>query len=166
MGKDDTDQLTKIRLARPVVLRPYTQHRVLVSKLLKGVIMTEPKQDVMRKCGCRVMNSVHEVSATRPFEVLLTNFSAKERKLPKGMVVAYGSRYRVGLIHLTGQAAQEVLDGHGIQCAVYEAREKDIAESIPKEDVAEIMQLIKLVEDQLAYRRTSSPTREPDLHYH
>ena len=89
-GKDDSDQLTKIRLARPVVLRPFTQHRVRVSTLLQGVIMTEPKHEVMRKYNCRVMNSVHDVSANEVFEVLLTNFSSQPQQLPKGMVIAYG----------------------------------------------------------------------------
>jgi len=117
-GKDDTDQLTKIRLARPVVLRPFTLHRVCFSTLLKGVILTEPRQEMMRKYGCRVMNSVHEVSADRPFDVLLTNFSAHSRRLPKGMVIAYGSRSPVSLIHLSGDAAKEVLDGHGLGFAV------------------------------------------------
>ena len=83
------------------------------------------------------------------------------------MVVAYGSRSPVALIHLTGQAAQEVLDGHGIQnSAVDEAREKDIAESIPKEDVAEIMHLIELVDEQLAYRRTPLRHENQTLRYH
>ena len=44
----------------------------------------------MRKYNCRVMNSVHDVSANEVFEVLLTNFSSQPQQLPKGIVIAYG----------------------------------------------------------------------------
>ena len=115
--------------------------------------MTEPKHEVMRKYNCRVMNSVHDVSANEVFEVLLTNFSSHPQQLPKGMVIAYGSRSPLALIHLTGEAAREVLDGHGLRYAVEDMQERDVAENLAEEDDAEKMHIIKLVDEQLEYQR-------------
>ena len=109
--------------------------------------MTKPKQEFMRK---QVMNSVHDVSATQPFQVLLTNFSAQPRRLPKGMVVAYGSRSPVALVHLNGLAAQEDLDGHGPGSSFEELQEKDVVHGLTKVDTSEVMHIIKLVKEQLA----------------
>ena len=115
--------------------------------------MTEPKQEFMRKYNCRVMNSVHDVSANEVFEVLLTNFSSQPQQLPKGMVIAYGSRSPVAFIHLTGEAAREVLDRHELGHAVEDMQEKDAMDNLAEEDDAEMMHIIELVDEQLEYQR-------------
>lgn len=52
------------------------------------------------------MNSVHEFQADMPFEVVVSNFTAKPKFLPKGKVVAYASRSPVSLVHVDGEAAR------------------------------------------------------------
>ena len=99
------------------------------------------------------MNSVHDVSVNEVFEVLLTNFSSQPQQLPKGMVIAYGSRSPLALIHLTGEAAREVLDGHGLRYAVEDMQERDVADNLAEEGDPEGMRIIKLVDEQLEYQR-------------
>ena len=76
------------------------------------------------------MHSVHDFSANEVFKVLLINFSSQPQQLQKGMVIAYGSRFPVSLIHLKGEAAREVLDGHGLRYAVEEMQEKDVVDNL------------------------------------
>ena len=115
--------------------------------------MTEAKREFMRKYNFRAKNSYPGVSANQPFEVLLTNFSAHPRRLSMGMVVTYGSRSPVALIHLNGLAEQEVLEGHGLGPSVEELQEKDVVDGLTKVDTSEVMHIIELVHEQLAYRR-------------
>ena len=82
------DTLCLVRLSRPVTLPAFTQCRAVVSTKLEGLILTEPKPDVQTKYGVRCVNSVHETAEGEDFDIILTNFTAKERKLPKGMVVS------------------------------------------------------------------------------
>ena len=56
----------------------------------------------------REINGVHEVIREEPFELLLSNFSKEERKLPKGMVIAYAAPSPLALITLAGKAAKEM----------------------------------------------------------
>ena len=55
-----------------------------------------------------MINGVHEVIPEEPFELLLSNFSKLERKLPKGMVIAYAAPSPLALIPLAGKAAKEM----------------------------------------------------------
>ena len=107
--------------------------------------MTEQKQEVMRKYNSRFMNSVHDFSTTQHFKVLLTNVSAQPRSLPKGMVVVYGSRSPVSLIHLNRLAAQEVIDCHGLGSLVEELQEKNVVDGPTKFETSEVMHIIELV---------------------
>lgn len=111
---DESSKLTKIRLTKPVTIPSHTQAKVQASTLLQGLIVTEPKHDVTEKYHVRVMNSVHEVDASLPFHVLVTNFSQVPRQLPKGMVIAYASRSPLAFISLQGGAAQELCGVHNI----------------------------------------------------
>lgn len=111
---DESAQLTKIRLTKAINIPPHTQLKVQVSTLLQGLIVTEPKHDVTERYNVRVMNSVHEVDASMPFHILVTNFSAVPRFLPKGMVIAYASRSPLAFISLQGGAAQELCSIHNI----------------------------------------------------
>jgi len=150
---DDTEQLTKIRLVRPIVLKPYTQHRVQVSTLLQGVIVTEPKNEVMRRFGCRVMNSVHEVRAGQPFELLMTNFSAHPRRFPKGMVIAYASRSPVVLIHVGSKTANELVKEHCLSQAVDDMQEEIALERLSADVAQQMMHIIDVADEEQAYRR-------------
>ena len=63
----------------------------------------------MRKKKDRVIKSVHDVSATKPFEVLLNIFSAQPQRHSKGIVISYELRSPVARIYQNGLAAQESL---------------------------------------------------------
>ena len=115
---DESSKLTHIRLARAVHLPPYTQCKAHALTLLEGLIVTEPKHSVVERYGVRVMNSVHEVTSDRPFPILMSNFTSKERVLPKGMVVAYASRSPVGLVSLDGEQSRELASTFGIDESV------------------------------------------------
>jgi len=97
---DETATLTRIRLARRLVIPPQSQAKVEVTTLLQGLIVTEPKHDVSDQYNVRVMNSVHEVIANVPFPILVANFSRQRRVFPKGMVIAYASRSPLALISI------------------------------------------------------------------
>ena len=56
--------------------------------------MTELKQEVMRKYNFRVMKSFHYISATQPFEVLLTNLSAHPDASQRGWSSRTGRAHR------------------------------------------------------------------------
>ena len=56
----------------------------------------------------RAINGVHEVIPEEPFELLLSNFSKVERRLPKGMVIAYVAPSPLALIPLAGKATKEM----------------------------------------------------------
>ena len=68
------------------------------------------------------------------------------------MVIAYRSRSPVALIHLIGEAAREVLDGHGLGHAVDDMQEKDVMDKLAEEDDSEMMHIIALVDEQLEYQ--------------
>ena len=56
----------------------------------------------------RAINGVHEVIPEEPFDLLLSNFSKVERRLPKGMVIAYPAPSPLALAPLAGKAAKEM----------------------------------------------------------
>ena len=131
---DETATLTRIRLIERVVIPASTQVRAHVSTLLQGLIVTEPKHDLSRRYGVRVMNSVHEVTANEPFDILVSNFSRRDVFLPKGMVIAYASRSPLALINLEGGAAQEILGMHSIFLTTSDDKE-EAATDAPNTDL-------------------------------
>lgn len=108
-GKDPS-----IRLSAPCQIPPFTKQKAAVHTRLQGLIVTEPKHNLLVRSGIRVMNSVHEVMDGETFHVLLSNFSSPERCLPKIMVVGYASMSPLAHINLENGAAQELCGIHNI----------------------------------------------------
>ena len=81
---------------------------------MQGLIVTEPNHSVVEKYGVRVMNSMHEVKADEPFAILMSNFTAKPRLLPKGMVDAYATRSPLGLFEVDGRVGADVSESYGV----------------------------------------------------
>ena len=102
------EKLTSISLANSCVLKPHSQTHVLVTTRLKGPIITEPKSALATKFGVRAMKNVNEVLEDRPFTILMSNFSGKARRFPKGMIVAYASRSPIAYVSLTSGVAHEL----------------------------------------------------------
>ena len=69
------------------------------------------------------------------------------------MVIAYGLRSSVYLIHLNGLAAQEVLEGYGLGRSIEYLQQKDVVDGLTKLGTSEVMQIIELFNEQFAYRR-------------
>lgn len=55
-----------------------------------------------------MMNSVHDVVAEKPFDILVSNSSARYIPIPKGMIICYASRSPLEIISLDGSGAQEM----------------------------------------------------------
>ena len=72
------------------------------------LVHTEPRHSLYQEYQVRAINDVHEVTPEEPFELLLSNFSKMERRLPKGMVIAYAAPSPLALIPLAGKAAREM----------------------------------------------------------
>ena len=106
IGREKT--MTHIRLANACDLKPHSQTTVLVTTRMKGLIVTEPKASLAHKFGVRIMNSVHEVTESRPFTVILSNLSSKKRRLPKGMIIGHASRSPIAYVSLTSGVAHEL----------------------------------------------------------
>ena len=145
---DESHTLTRIRLCRPCLIPPFTQKKAQVITLLQGLIVTEPKQSVSEKYGVRVMNSVHEVTSDEPFTILLSNFTSKERLLPKGMVVAYASRSPI-LVHVNGKTADAIMETFGISVSA-EAMHQMKTDS---EAMRNAHSIVSLVENRLPTRK-------------
>ena len=105
-GKDNG--LTSIKLASQCVLPPTSQTQVLVTTRMRGLIVTEPKGSLSAKFHVRAMNSVHEVQENKPFTILLSNFSKRARRFPKGMIVAFATRSPIAYVSLSSGVAHEV----------------------------------------------------------
>ena len=101
-------QTDRIRLAKGVVLEPYTQKSVCVSTKASGLVFIEPRARVQQRYQVRVANSLAEVEKDRPFQILLSNFSATERRLPKGMVVASAATNPLALVSFGGEIGRRI----------------------------------------------------------
>lgn len=97
----------KLISVKHVALHSFTQVQVKVGSKSFNLIPTKPKHSLWiehRVCPAIMIN---EVVAILPFEILLSNFSAVRKKLPKEMVINYVTRSPV--IHLT--AAGDIAAG-------------------------------------------------------
>lgn len=78
---DKSANLSKVRLAQSVEIPSQRQKKVDDSSLLQGLVVTERKDDVMKRKGVRLMNYVHQV---RPEIVLVSNFSHRPCRFQRG----------------------------------------------------------------------------------
>ena len=148
---DESHLLTRIRLAKPLLIPAHTQKKALATTLLEGVIVTEPKHSVMQRYGVRVMNSVHEVHADRSFTIVVSNFSSKERLLPKGMIVAYASRSPMGFMGIEERSARDVMKTFGIE--KHESSDSETDDDLAEDP--EAAAVLAMVDE--AFRRGEDP---------
>lgn len=81
-----------IYLSRPITIPPMSQLAARVSSSAVGLFQIKPKPSALFRHGVRATNGVHDFSPNMPFSLLLANFSAFPRCLPKGMVIAFAER--------------------------------------------------------------------------
>ena len=106
-----------------------------------GLIHTEHRHSVYQVYEVRAINGVDEVIPEELFEILLRNFSKVERRLPKGMVIAYAEPSPLGLAPLVGKAAKEIAQVLNIApievgAATAPLRQYDLEQAAPCDAVA------------------------------
>lgn len=79
-------------MERTVTIGPYWKAKVKVVTSALGLVKLEPKSDLILNYKLKMANGVAEVSTEQLLLVFLRNFGTVERRIPKGMVVAYAMK--------------------------------------------------------------------------
>lgn len=90
----------KVALCNHVSLSPWTQVCVKAVTKISGHIHTEPKDSFPTGRRISLANAIHIVGSDLTSEILLTSFSAIEKKLPKEMIII-SCTTTSQIIHLT-----------------------------------------------------------------
>ena len=69
----------------------------------------EPKPSLQHRHGVRLTNGVTEVLPNVTFDVIVTNFSRRERRLPKHAVVGYAKRNPLSILTPEGRVAEGIV---------------------------------------------------------
>lgn len=91
ISRPTDDARLGVQLWSPPVIPTYTQVKV-VSKPQRLCVL-EPKH-AFSKYKLRATTSIHDVLADTLFSILLSNFSAQKRSLPKNTAIALAARPR------------------------------------------------------------------------
>lgn len=70
-----------------------SQNKLTVVGNSAGLIVTEPRSEIVPKYKVLAENGVVEVFIENLFSIFLSNFGDHERKFPKGMVFNYGKNH-------------------------------------------------------------------------
>lgn len=95
-----------VRTSREITLPPYSQTKASVFSSPDGLVYLEPNGDLAATDDVRMANGMAEVSAERPFELFLSNFSKLDRWLPKVMLCSHAimthsrTRSPINLLHV------------------------------------------------------------------
>ena len=87
-----------IRLARWVTISAMSQTHVRVTTAGRGLVFLEPKPSLQHRHVVRLTNGVAEVLPNQTFDVIVANFSRRERRLPKHTVVGYAKRNPLAIL--------------------------------------------------------------------
>lgn len=100
----------KLSLCEHGTLLPYKQVRVKVVTKISGLVHMEPKNSLWTGCLVHSANRIHEAFKNEPFEILLTDLSAVEKKLSKDMVISYAKRSLIIHLAVTGSMAAGICE--------------------------------------------------------
>lgn len=92
----------EVALCRHVTLLPYTQIRVKLVTRIPCLIHMDLKNFLWTKCHVRLAITNHEFVEKKLSEIELTNFSAVENNLPKGLVISYATRSSIIRLAVNG----------------------------------------------------------------
>ena len=109
LDTNDIDIRT-IRLAKSIRIPAMTQVGAQATTDATGLVFLGPKPTLYAKHGVRIANGVLEVRRHVPFTVLLSNFTKRDRRLPKNTVVAYAQRSSVTIIVPPPEIAAPIAD--------------------------------------------------------
>ena len=87
-----------IQIARSGTIPAISQARVSVTTAGRGLVFLEPKPSLQHRHRVRLTNSVTEVLPTVTFDVIVANFSGRERRLSKHNVVGYAKRNPLAIL--------------------------------------------------------------------
>ena len=87
-----------IRIARWVTIPAMSQAGVRVTTAGRGLVFLEPKPSLQHRHGARLTNGVTDVLPNVTFDVIVANFSRRERRLPKHTVVGYAKRNPLAIL--------------------------------------------------------------------
>lgn len=100
----------KIFFRKHVTLPPHTVVWVKAVSKMSGQHRSEPNNFLWRGWRVREAKGIHEGARNKPFEILLTNFFADEKKLIKKMALCYATKSRVIHLAVTRSMAAYVCD--------------------------------------------------------
>ena len=87
-----------IQIARWLTIPAMSQARVRVTTARRGLVFLEPKPSLQHRHGVRLTNGVAEVLPNVTFDVVVGNFSPRERRLPKHTVLGYAKRNPLAIL--------------------------------------------------------------------
>lgn len=88
--KSDTGNETDaqpIRLARWAKIPAMSQVAVRATTQGSGLVFLDPKPSLQHRHGVRLTNGVADVMPNRVFDVIVANFSQRDRRLPKNIII-------------------------------------------------------------------------------
>lgn len=80
------------RIARQTVLKPHSKHFVLVTNSASDITIVEPGIFQKTRHMTFAAHDVIDTLPSQPFNILVTNFSAKAMHLPEHVVEAYATK--------------------------------------------------------------------------
>ncbi len=97
---------SRVKVRTQIVLQPGTQTWVEVSTDISGTILMDPNARLYRNHACLASNGVAEVTADKPFKVLVANFGDHPKPLAVGQVVATANVNPTNLVESTMSHAE------------------------------------------------------------
>lgn len=89
-----------MHLSQKVTLDSMYQTKFSVFTSVKGLVVVEPRPDVMEKYKARLGNGVAEVQPKITFRVILSNVITEDKRLPKGMTVGAASKNPLDMVSI------------------------------------------------------------------
>lgn len=100
----------KVALCQHVNLSPSTQVWVKVLTKKSGLIHTKPNNSLWTARYVRSGHGIYKFLSNKPFEVLLTNFSTIETKLPRDMSISYTKKSPDIYLSFSGTMTAEICE--------------------------------------------------------
>ena len=114
-----------LRLAKAVILDPFSQNKVSVVSREGGLLVIEPRAQLATNRLVSASNGIAEAKPNVAFNIFLANFSKRTVRLQKGQIIAQANRTSVGVQDLTPQVTR------GFVASILSIPEADLEASLP-----------------------------------
>ena len=98
-----------VRLAKVMKLGSLEQAKVLVTTQAGGLLIIEPRENLMARYNVQAANGIVEAKPNTAFEIIVANFGLSPVVLPKGMVIGYATRSPVAVHALNDCASKSFI---------------------------------------------------------